>query len=508
MEQVVVLAGVQGRQHYMTMNNRLRQAVGSSKLMDDAIKNFAGRVPAGDLLYEGGGNAAAVYPDREAAKGLLGAWSRQWLEAAPEIRLAAAIEEFKPGGLCAAWDKARAALGNYEDSGSFGCELGYLPVTDSCPDTGRAAQTYSHAHGRKSWISLEALKKDERGEAYSEELNAGKSTSRVDEQLWERVLQRVEYRFPIELDDLGLRDSDRHIAVVHCDGNGIGALFNSLKDKFRNDDKGFSTAIRELSVNTRLAGEEALVSTFERFSSRLHGWFETGDLKQHPPRSPRPFFPARMLVSAGDDFNWICEARLGLASAARFCLNFEQATAATLGTTHSACAGVAIVPVGFPYRRAYELAAELCSTAKRRRRKLGDKGSYMDFHAVMEGSARYLETIRQIGYRGDLDLGRPLRVTPRPDSPKGTWDAFCTPWRHFRYKWRDTRSRIKRLLEEVAASSERGAACVATFAPQGYELPEGYSAEECFSALELYDLFLDVDAPVTQQEAEYAAPAR
>src|SRR5437588_98853 len=128
MEPVVVMVGIQGRQHYMTMNNRLRQAVGASKLMDDAVRGFAERFPAAD--------------------------------------------------------------------------------------PGRAAQTYYP--NRRGGVGLEAAKKDKEGADYNVRLNDG-SGAGIDQQLYRRVLKEGVYRFPLELEHLGHRHNDRHIAVVHCD---------------------------------------------------------------------------------------------------------------------------------------------------------------------------------------------------------------------------------------------------------------------------------------------------
>src|SRR5262249_34832487 len=153
---------------------------------------------------------------------VMGEWSRDWLDAAPEIHLGAGMEKFEEGGLCAAFDKARRKLTGYEELGAFGCELGYLPVTDACPDTGRAAQAYSRE--RKRWVSREALRKDAGGREYTDRRNGGDEAAPI----WKRVLRRGDYRSPLELDDLGPRENDRHIAVVHCDGNGIGKLFHDL----------------------------------------------------------------------------------------------------------------------------------------------------------------------------------------------------------------------------------------------------------------------------------------
>jgi hypothetical protein len=534
MSKVVVVAGVQSRQHYMTVNNRLRQSVGASRLMELAIgdlKRFGGLE-----LYTGGGNAAIVYDDEDEARKCVRKWSREWLERAPDIRLVAGMATVDKC-LRDAWVIARRQrLPEYEEGGAYGCELGYLPLTLNCPDTGRAAQVYNR--DRRRWLSAEASIKDDTGRSFNDDLNNGRvEPGSLEEKLYLRVLQRDQFQFALDLEHLGLQLGARHIAIVHCDGNDMRTLFGELDDEsgpqypVYEDDELFAGRVREISEGARDASQEALLQTFEGIGGRTQGWIDADKLERiEQPGTGIPFFPARLLVTSGDDANWICAARLGLGSAVEYCRNFERTSLRYGGMRRTACAGVVIVPAGFPYRRAYELASELCASAKAARKNVAEwlPYSFIDFHVITEGSSSDLKEIRRLAYRGHVIPSRklepevphlhnrPLRIDPAvpPGAPPGsheTWSAFHAHWQYFQKYWGRARSRVKRLLEETAASYDRGKECADLFLSQDYKLPpDCRKPEECFDALELYDFYLPWDTLVVNNEEEdaHAAAAR
>ena len=81
------------------------------------------------------------------------------------------------------------------------------------------------------------------------------------------------------------------------------------------------------------------------------------------------------------------------------------------GSPLSACAGVSVVKAKYPFYRAYRLAEELCSNAKRSARKHG--GSWIDFHLASGGRSGSLGELRDWHYtvaQGSL-LKRPYALT-------------------------------------------------------------------------------------------------
>jgi len=496
MAKAIVVAGVQSRQLYLTTNNRLRQAIGASQLMDDAIRdlpNYGGRP-----VYVGGGNAAVIYDAQDLARKALGEWSLKWLEKAPGIRLVAGLQEADAKGWARNWQCARMEkLFAVEERGAFGCELLALSVTAYCPDTGLAAQRYDHYH--RTWKSSEAFEKQEQSKR--DRLHKAPETEL--EKLLHAEIVSTGYRFPDDLAELGMPDSSRQIAIVHCDGNGMGELFEDivreLGESPSEDD--FVGRVGRHSAACSEATNKALVNTFRDMRDRIEAWREAKVLKPRA-RGADNFFPARLLVSAGDDATWICAGRLGIGSAIRFCRHFEAATARILGKPRTACAGVAIVPLGFPFRRAYEIAADLCDNAKMARKKEGrNEGpadqSLVDIHAMTEGLTGEITDVRERYYRACIFRDPGPNTHADSHRPLNLSDDSLNSWNHFERTWRALqsgeqpwpRSRIKRLLEELSLSQERGQECAELFKSQAYPLPE--KVENCFDVLELFDFHVE-----------------
>lgn len=74
---------------------------------------------------------------------------------------------------------------------------------------------------------------------------------------------------------------------------------------------------------------------------------------------------------------------------------------------YSSCAGVAIVKAKFPFYRAYKLAEELCSSAKKMNKKSG--GDWIDFQLAYGGLDNTLEEVRKLQYTV-AGFSRPYRL--------------------------------------------------------------------------------------------------
>ena len=115
------------------------------------------------------------------------------------------------------------------------------------------------------------------------------------------------------------------------------------------------------------------------------------------------YLPIRPIIIGGDDITFVCPGRLGLEYAKRFIqfVSKEQLLDEKLysnaqgyagkifnnqnikvNNNMSCCAGVAIVPAKYPFYRAYELAEQLCGSAKKKSRE--DDESFVDF-AILHG---------------------------------------------------------------------------------------------------------------------------
>ena len=111
-------------------------------------------------------------------------------------------------------------------------------------------------------------------------------------------------------------------------------------------------------------------------------------------------FPVRRIITAGDDICFVTEGRIGLECAVAFfnALNGKKNTED--GKGYAACAGVAIVHQKYPFYRAYELAEQLCSNAKKFGATLhserGGEISSIDWHIEYGELKDTIEEVREV----------------------------------------------------------------------------------------------------------------
>jgi hypothetical protein len=498
----IVVLGVQSRQEYIAQNNRLRQTIGASKLIDETTEEWRSQPRGGQVLYIGGGNAVLRFPSRSLAAQAIANWSADWLRRAPGIRLAAGWAPITES-LGQAWHQARTvSLPHNEEWGALGLELGPLPFTRSCPDTGSAAVYEPGEPPAPPFLSAEALAKERSNKLLNQKLRQRQPDNEKLRLYVDQVLGST-WDFPTDLDELGLLPGKNQVAIIHCDGNGMGELFARLHCL---PDSEFGRQLAARSNSCSAATLRAIVRTLQRLRDDLKAGFLRGEIDLYTNEHGRQLLPVRPLVDSGDDITWIAHGRLGLYLAAHFCKEFEWATEQLLGDRKTACAGVLFMPASRPFSRAYQLAAALCSAAKRHRRSEPDhlQHSWLDFHVDLHGAIDDLDWIRANQYQGLL--ARPYSLGS-PIAPGTFLPEFDTKWRHFAETkpWAEARSRSKKLLESASAGIHSYQAQVDTFKRQSYPLPAGWnsSPREVFDALELLDFHSSWSFPV----ASYVAGA-
>jgi hypothetical protein len=181
-----------------------------------------------------------------------------------------------------------------------------------------------------------------------------------------------------------------------------------------------------------------------------------------------------------------------------------------------ACAGVAIVKVGYPFVRAYQMCTDLCDSAKALRRSLpaDQQISALDWLYTTTGITESLEALRHRVYtttHGPLSM-RPVTVSPDAPAPEG--------WRHWhtlthliaafqREPWHERRNKRAALREALRAGPDATWQFLVTYGLAGVGLPPlhdtplhpertGWSNDRCvyFDAIELLDMYL----PITEVE--------
>jgi hypothetical protein len=502
---LATIGGVQKR--YVFNSNRLRENAAASYLVMRALDELEQAAPrnGGEVLYNGGGGIAIVFPSMDDARAAVKSWSRKLVrELAPGLPVVVAHKPIDDS-LRDTFQFAQKQLQANENRPPWGSELGALPVVRTCASTGLAA-----LHERR----LDTQQGDDDDEP--EFLNVW--LSRDAEAKWrhdgdarrklqERYKETLGYnlRFPHRFDRLGGGTGESQIAVVHADGNDVGRLFIKLANDSNLNDGEFATRLRDLSESVKKLAKEAFEKTLADLVVAREALHQAGIAKRFL-KNGKELLPIRPLVDGGDDLTFVCHGKLGLALACRYLYYFETLSSGHLSefrryrdddlSRWTACAGVAIVPQKFPFARAYRLAESLSKEAKRKRREAqkGDRDHcWMDFQVVIEGATGELDATRETLYGGSaVRLQRPYRISfdsPDEDLPHN-WSRFEWLWKCFA-KW--PRSRAKDLLESLARGKAAVEESLSRLRAAGLELPGDWA--EYWDPIEFLDFHINWPLP-------------
>lgn len=182
------------------------------------------------------------------------------------------------------------------------------------------------------------------------------------------------WEYPTEFN--ALTGKDNFIAVVHIDGNAMGKRVINLYakenakgwDEFRKAASAFSEGIQKDFETAFSEMAVALAGQMEALNKKLE--LDAGVL------------PLRKIILAGDDVCFVTAGSVGLECARVFLEKLSALTNAQDGKRYAACAGVALVHKKYPFHQAYDLAEQLCSSAKKYGAEINDDGrvSAMDWH--------------------------------------------------------------------------------------------------------------------------------
>lgn len=221
-----------------------------------------------------------------------------------------------------------------------------------------------------------------------------------------------------------LEEPDELVAVIHADGNGLGAIFADF-DSGASDVathleclQAFSTAVERCTKDAlRTAVRSVIVRDNRQRSDRTSNAIEDAR-KKSKDKGRAPVLP---LIVGGDDITVVCLGSDGIDLTLAYLQAFEEATAKDgtirsvagrmLGHEHlTASAGVALTKPHHPFFAAYELAEQLCGSAKRllRDHDLVHRSS-LDFHVVFDSSNAELDVHRDLP-DGKRAVSRPAVV--------------------------------------------------------------------------------------------------
>jgi hypothetical protein len=532
-------------QGYLFNANELKQNLGASSLVEQAthewvfeflpqkrnaqwIKKeyrveFDGRSIEKDnldaeVIFMGGGNAAILFSAFDKAKDFTEQYTEYLLENAPGLEASVAhvkdVDMGNPGALRQAWATMQIVEMPKQKARLVAQPLLGLSVTAECAYTGLPAvdnvPKNLETKEPSVLVSAQAFVKQDG------------QTVKVANQRLEDLLHIDEFDYPHDFEKLGNeRGKSSFIAVVHADGNGMGKRIQAYTE--HDDNREMIRHMREFSEKVNQVGLDAMKAVRDYMANALHLADEEGhpyELRDRVEQKEKvrlndSLLPLRPLVFGGDDVTFVCDGRLGLALAVKLLQAFSNADLPDKQMTY-ACAGVAIVHSHYPFARAYDLAEELCQSAKQKallwdpediKEKTGSRVSLVNWHVASSGRTLDWDKTQKREFanpNGQL-LMRPLMVEKSDEVsiPHAwqTWQAFTEQVEGFRTKpWKNQRNKQKDLREVL----RKGPAATRKFTQQNGIMPEfiampsadvteaGWHESQClyFDALEALEFFI------------------
>lgn len=392
---------IMGIQRFVFASNKMKENVGASVVVDIALSEWLiDCIPAveshvlkdwkeaneftalkdsntAEILYIGGGNAVIAYDSKETYLKVNKAFSKKLLEeTAGELSYASAWVETTEV-LSDDIKKLFEELTKTKQSKVPSLPLQGIAITREGMSDGLPAL---HKNSDGEYISQSSFLKSEQGKKRKEYLEK----------------RFTGFKFPDTLDDLGMIEANNYIAVVHIDGNDMGKLIReavSQKCEYNSGVQMLRNLSKEIS-NIYMKAFRGMLDALndeqkdENFAERFK--IKHGRVLIEP------------LVVNGDDITFVCDGRLGLALAQHFLKTISKSTVDIYGSSYplSACAGISIVKAHFPFFRAYDLAEQLCSNAKRKAKfiDVNKPGCWLDWHIAQSGIINDLGSLRQKHY--------------------------------------------------------------------------------------------------------------
>lgn len=346
-----------------------------------------------EVAYIGGGNMLLLVrladktldDDLKECRNLVKEWSKTVLLYAPGLKTGAAIGnlDITEAGFKESLDALYKQLKENQNKILPDVDLPYTGLTKECDVSGKTADTYDYSREKKRMVSSEVKAK----------ISAQKDAESELEVKLKAMFPDKKLAFADEFEKIGYVAGESYLSVIHIDGNNMGVKFSCCKNLQKR---------KELSLKVQQSVERAFESLVKKIVDEFETYKDYLDYEKLTCAGTT-ILPIRPIIIGGDDITFVCPGRLGIEFAKYFVKEAAKETIIDdadlrameeevnkdndgprkkINQRLSCCAGVAIVPAKYPFFRAYGLAEQLCSAAKKKSRTNDD--SWLDF-AVLHG---------------------------------------------------------------------------------------------------------------------------
>jgi len=408
--------------------------------------------------YIGGGNALLFFRSKDEAKELVKNWTRQLLLNAPGLTTAVAIDDFDLDNYAEEREKLYQQLARNKNRYFPNTVPAKHGITADCPLSGLTGEIAwkNEAEDTVRYISAASWAKIEACDESQREINEEYKDILGDK-----------YIFTAEIDKLGQSEGKNHLAIVHIDGNNMGKRFKACTDLAMSRE--FSRQVDELTRNTFRELLKDIIGNMDKIKAAGINIQEEKE---------KTILPIRPIVLNGDDITFVTDGRLGIYLAERF---IRHGTKGKLNDEKPLCfcAGVAIIKTKFPFLRGYQLAEELCASAKKaartRKRQRNNDSSWIDFYVAYGGKSGSLAEIRERHYQekdGRLYFG-PYLLDDGDDYDEKGISYFKSGIQEMLDKNKWPRSKLKKLRSTLPLGKEATRKFIDEMKARHLELPSG-----------------------------------
>jgi len=372
-------ASVQGIQGFIFQTNALREIAGASELVEQiCTTKFADALGIKDAelladtnaIVTAAGNIKYVFESEDECLKIVRNFPKEVMEFAPGITLSQAVVKIENGRIKPAdIDNLEEKLRTQRNKVFNPTGLGLMAINRS----------------RRTGLPVIEIKNDKnKGKQYIDEsLHAKNENSilRIGEAFFNPFFQG---KLPYEMEDITKSKGENYswLAIVHADGNNMGAIIHKLALEFGN-----ALDYQQLFRNFSLALDKSTKEAASEAYTKIIAKFEPDTFQK---------YAFRPVVIGGDDLTVICRADLAVEFTRLFLVKFEEKTkenfraisARVLQNGLTACAGIAFIKDTYPFHYGYHLAEELCMHAKKEaKEKIVNEGltpSCIMFHKVLD----------------------------------------------------------------------------------------------------------------------------
>ena len=372
-------------QRYIFSSNKLRDNLGASYLVSHIFDDFKDE----NTGFCGGGNLYRQCDNEIRAKEIVRDLSRAIFETAPGLSFNAAIVKTKENeDFSSRIKRLHQKLEEEKQNHQQITTLRSYGVNAQCSSGPLSAQ-YRDPFEKDKYISEVVYAKRK---LFKNDKENDKEVDTISDEYSQYLSD--DFKLTEEFLEISpLKGEDSHIAVVHIDGNGIGAIFSTLKTL--SDYQEFSK-----KLNTDM--HKALRETIKILEDKIRkGEWDYNYKTVNVENVLKYILPLRPIYIGGDDITFVCEGRLGIELS---CIFIEEVQKLLNRDDVSFCAGVAIAKTNFPFFQIYKAADALCRSAKNKRlqdikEEVAKKSdSYIDFHMINSSVYSNLEKVRKIQY--------------------------------------------------------------------------------------------------------------